>query len=122
MKMLINDVGIMNMNERQAVVRWGRMTWGAIALLLLGGFIIVIGLSFIKARHATAENYILNEMRRQQFKEERKKIQSEQVSPEFDPVKIVSATSALLPEYRTTRTNANNQMQNIGTNAPNSDL
>ena len=98
------------------------MTWGAIALLLLGGFIIVIGLSFIKARHATAENYILNEMRRQQFKEERKKIQSEQVSPEFEPVKIVSATSALLPEYRTTRTNANNQMQNIGTNAPNSDL
>ena len=89
------------------------MAWVAIALLLLGGFIIVAGLSFIKARHATAENYILNEMRRQQFKEERKKMQSKQVSSEFEPVKIVSATSALLPEFRTQTTNANHAMKGI---------
>ena len=48
--------------------------------------------------------------------------ETEQNEVEFEPVEIVSATSALLSEYRTTRTNANNQLQNIGTNAPNSDL
>jgi hypothetical protein len=103
----------MRMNEGQSNVRWGRVAWVATALVLLGAFIIVAGLSFIKARHATAENYILNEMRRQQFKEERKRMQLEQVSPEFEPVKIVSATSALLPEFRTQTTNANNEVEAI---------
>ena len=89
------------------------MAWVAIALVLLGGFIIVAGLSFIKARHATAENYVVNEMRRQQFKEQRKKIEAERASRGFEPVKIVSATSALLPEYRTTGTNANKEVEAI---------
>jgi hypothetical protein len=46
----------------------------------------------------------------------------EQTKVQFDPVAIVSATSALSPEFRRKTTNANNQIQDIGTNAPNPDL
>jgi hypothetical protein len=39
--------------------------------------------------------------------------QDGQDNVQFEPVKIVSATSALLPEYRTTKTNANNEVEAI---------
>jgi PBP1b-binding outer membrane lipoprotein LpoB len=39
--------------------------------------------------------------------------QGAQENVQFEPVKVVSATSALLPEYKTTRTNANNEVEAI---------
>ncbi|MDA0323552.1 MAG: hypothetical protein O2923_12675 [Verrucomicrobia bacterium] len=76
---------------------------------------VLIGVpSFLASRNTASRDACIKNLRQIE-----KMKQADQAAPHFEPVRIVSATSALLPEFRTETTNANKASEDIGASAPN---
>ncbi len=96
-----------NMNNMKKSKRWRILGWSAIVVGILVTVLAALS-SFNDSRNTASRDACLHNLR---LIEEMKK--AEQTAPMFEPVKILSATSALSPEFRSETTNANKTPEHI---------
>ena len=96
------------MNDSQDRHHWHPITWLVIVIGILAVLVAIALPSFVQSRNTAAQRACIENLRKI---EKMTEIQQPQI--EFDPVRIVSGRSALLPEYRTETTNANNEVEAI---------
>ena len=92
------------MNEKRKDTRWRIAIWIVVVIAAVVAALVAVP-AFITSRNTASRDACIKNL---QMIEAWQKADQKQV--EFEPVKIVSATSALLPEFRTATTNANTSL------------
>jgi type II secretory pathway pseudopilin PulG len=96
------------MNDSKDSQNRHTITWLVVAIVVLAVLLAIALPSFVQSRNTAAQRACIENLR--QIK---KMTEAEQPQIAFDPVEMVRGRSALLPEYRTEATNANNEVEAI---------